>query len=238
MPAGHPARASHQQRSNQRSARFCDDQEAVSDQNADSDAPAAPDEAAAGPNSAVPEVGPAVMARAVRGDDHAFATVINHYDHILRSFACHLVGDSDRMDEVLTESYVKAYRLLPAYRADTRPSTWLLRIVYGAGARAVGVEGADNNPGGESPAGPVPGQPEHHSDNDRTGQLALWLDEALAQLSPERRAAVLLVDGVGADPVSAAEVLGISVDELADWLAGARPDLRAVIAAGGEGRRP
>jgi DNA-directed RNA polymerase specialized sigma24 family protein len=69
-------------------------------------------------------------------------------------------------------------------------------------------------------------------------QLALWLDEALAQLPPSRRAAVLLVDGAGADTASAAEVLGIGMDELADWLAEARPNLRAVIAAGGGGRRP
>jgi RNA polymerase sigma-70 factor (ECF subfamily) len=196
----------------------------------------------------VPEVGPAVMARAVRGDDHAFATVINHYDHILRSFACQLVGDNDRMDDVLGEAYVRAYRLLPAYRAETRPSTWLLRIVYGAGIMALGPDGdaeadteVDTEAGGDGdrppdPPGPPPSS--HPPEADRTGQLALWLDEALAQLPPERRAAVLLVDGVGADAASAADVLGISVDELADWLAGARPDLRAVIAAGGGGRRP
>jgi RNA polymerase sigma-70 factor (ECF subfamily) len=187
------------------------------------------------------------MARAVRGDDHAFATVINHYDHILRSFTCQFVGDPERMDEVLSEAYVRAYRLLPAYRAETRPSTWLLRIVYGAGVKAVGdpENGAD---GGGDRAGPgssrdeaVPGvQPPRPGDghHDQTGQLALWLDEALAQLPLERRAAVLLVDGVGADAGSAAEVLGITVDELGQWLAGARPDLRAVIAAGGGGRRP
>ena len=85
----------------------------------------------------MPEVGPAVMARAVRGDDHAFATVINHYDHILRSFTCQFIGDPAPMDEVLTEAYVRAYRLLPAYRAETRPSTWLLRIVYHAGLNAM-----------------------------------------------------------------------------------------------------
>jgi RNA polymerase sigma-70 factor (ECF subfamily) len=191
----------------------------------------------------VPEVGPAVMARAVRGDDHAFATVINHYDHVLRSFTCQLVGDTQRMDEVLREAYVRAYRLLPAYRAETRPSTWLLRIVYTAGMRAVGGTGADGAQGAEEPVriadgatGGVVGP--HPPDHDRTGQLALWLDEALAQLPADRRAAVLLVDGVGADPASAADVLGITVDELAKWLAEARPDLRAVIAAGGGGRRP
>ena len=73
---------------------------------------------------------------------------------------------------------------------------------------------------------------------DGSGQLALWLDEALARLTPDRRAAVLLIDGAGADAASAAEVLGIGVDELCTWLAESRPDLRAVIAAGGGGRRP
>lgn len=190
--------------------------------------------------SAVPEVGPAVMARAVRGDDHAFATVVSHYDPLLRSFTCQFLGDLSRMDGVLREAYVRAYRLLPAYRADTRPSTWLFRIVYNAcmadiasAEASIDAEGG----GGSGPGGAGAGGEAAEPDLGRRGQLALWLDEAVAQLAPPRRAAVLLVDGAGLDPVSAAEVLDISVEELVELVAAARPDLRAVVAAGGEGRR-
>jgi RNA polymerase sigma-70 factor (ECF subfamily) len=213
---------------------FREDSVAVSDRNASGGDPV-PDEAPSAPSfeSAVHEVGPAVMARAVRGDDHAFATVISHYDGLLRGFTCQFLGDSSHMDEVLTETFVRAYRLLPAYRAETRPSTWLFKIVYNA-CMAASEETVATDADTEVAPHPEPSE----GDASGRGQLALWLDEAVAQLPPQPRAAVLLIDAVGLDPASAAEVLDISVDQLAEFLAGARPDLRAVVAAGGEGRRP
>ncbi|MGH9243729.1 MAG: RNA polymerase sigma factor [Acidimicrobiales bacterium] len=172
------------------------------------------------------------MARAVRGDDHAFATVIRHYDELLRAFAFQLLRDTRLMDEVLREAYVKAYRLLPAYRADTRPSAWLFRIVYNACVDALAaIETIPAEPNGPAAAAGEPASPTARP-ADGT-QLALWLDDALIQLPFDRRAAVLLVDLAGFDGPTTAEVLGITVDELGAWLAAARPELRAVVDAGG-----
>jgi RNA polymerase sigma-70 factor (ECF subfamily) len=217
---------------------FREDSGAVSHENPPGDVPSADREPAADvAASAVPEVGPAVMARAVRGDDHAFATVVHHYDPLLRSFTCQFLGDTTHMDQVLSAAYVKAYRLLPAYRAETRPSTLLFRIVYNACVNAIARDHPDGSEAADPAAPEGAGVGVGEAEAGQRGQLALWLDDALAQLPPERRAAVLLVDAAGLDPASAADVLEIPVEELGHWLAAARPDLRAVIAAGGEGRR-
>lgn len=69
------------------------------------------------------EVDDLVVARAKQGDQSAFADIVHHYDHRLRALAFRLLGDRDRMDEVLQEAYVKAYRSLPKFRGASTLGT-------------------------------------------------------------------------------------------------------------------
>jgi RNA polymerase sigma factor (sigma-70 family) len=78
------------------------------------------------------EIGVALLDRARRGDQEAFAAVIRHYDPGLRTLAYRLLGDRDRMDDALQEAYVKAFRALPRFRGDSKLGTWLYRIAYNA----------------------------------------------------------------------------------------------------------
>jgi RNA polymerase sigma-70 factor (ECF subfamily) len=64
------------------------------------------------------EIDPAVLARARRGDQRAFALLVRHYDDGLRALAYRLLGDRDRMDDALQEAYVRAFRALPSLRGD------------------------------------------------------------------------------------------------------------------------
>ena len=76
------------------------------------------------------DIRPAVLERARRGDQEAFAAVIRHYDPGLRALAYRLLGDRDRMDDALQEAYVKAFRALPRFQRRAKVGTWLYRIVY------------------------------------------------------------------------------------------------------------
>jgi RNA polymerase sigma-70 factor, ECF subfamily len=78
------------------------------------------------------EIGAALLDRARRGDQEAFAAVIRHYDPGLRTLAYRLLGDRDGMDDALQEAYVKAFRALPRFRGDSKLGTWLYRIAYNA----------------------------------------------------------------------------------------------------------
>ncbi|MGH9187966.1 MAG: RNA polymerase sigma factor [Acidimicrobiales bacterium] len=176
-------------------------------------------------SAAVDELDPVVVTRAVRGDDRSFAQLIRHYDRALRSLAYRMLGDRDRMDDVLQEAYVKAYRALPGFRGDARPGTWLYRIVYNAcidelrrSSRrpAVPFDELDDRPSSEPELG------------DRAS-LRAALDDALARLTPEHRAVVLLVDAEGFDYPAAAEVLGIAPGTVASRLSRARSFLRAAL---------
>jgi RNA polymerase sigma-70 factor (ECF subfamily) len=78
------------------------------------------------------DLGAAVIDGAKRGDQHAFALLVKHYDPGLRALAYRLLGDPDRMDDALQEAYVKAFRGLSSFRGESSLGTWLYRIVYNA----------------------------------------------------------------------------------------------------------
>jgi len=177
--------------------------------------------------SAVPvasgEIDRLVVARARKGDHLAFAQVVDHYDRRLRRLAYRLLEDRDRMDDVLQEAYVKAFRSLPRFRGDAVLGTWLYRIVYNAciddlrSHKAVSslddfVDAADTRPGPDDVA-------------VARGDLI----SALSALPPDQRAAVLLVDAEGLDYSEAAKALGVAAGTIGSRLARARAGLRLAL---------
>jgi RNA polymerase sigma-70 factor (ECF subfamily) len=183
--------------------------------------------------SGLDDVGSDVIERARHGDQEAFAAVVRVYDRRLRGLAYRILGDSDRMDDALQEAYVRAFRALPRFRGDARLSTWLFRITYNAcldelaRARKVAYLPLDEL-AGQASAAPEPGD---------ALSVRRQLEVALAALSPEERAVVLLVDAEGFDYSEAGEILGIPVGTVASRLNRARAGLRGSLRPVAEGSR-
>ena len=170
-----------------------------------------------------------VVARARRGDHRAFAQIVDHYDHRLRGLAYRLLGDRDRMDDVLQEAYVKAFRSLPRFKGESALGTWLYRIVYNAciddlRSRKDTVS-LDDRPGGVDTADSAP-DPADVAVGRRD------LAAALDTLPPDQRAAVMLVDAYGLDYAEAADVLGVAAGTIGSRLSRARTSLRTILQAG------
>jgi RNA polymerase sigma factor (sigma-70 family) len=158
------------------------------------------------------------------------------YDWRLRGLAHALLLDPGRVDAVLRVAYVKAWR--EVVRIDPREgaSAWLYRVVYNgcidglrrdssrigeAPPAAADVPDAADAP--EQPAMPVSsgnGASPTASDGRQAGMV-----EALAELAPADRVAVVLVDREGFAPEAAARILGLAADVVEARLAGARARL-------------
>ncbi len=152
----------------------------------------------------------------------AFTDLVKAHDAGLRALAFRLLGDRNRMDDVLQEAYLKAYRSLPGFQGGSAVGTWLYRIVYNAcidelraRARRPVVSLSD----GAAGMAPVEGPEKRMSDR---AALALALD----RLPEDQRAVVLLVDGQGFDYAGAAEVLGVAQGTVASRLSRAHAALR------------
>ncbi|MGH2995097.1 MAG: RNA polymerase sigma factor [Gaiellaceae bacterium] len=175
------------------------------------------------------DVGPGVVDRARGGDQEAFAVLIKHYDPGLRSLAYRILGDRDRMDDALQETYVKAFRALPRFRGDSKLGTWLYRIAYNACLDELGRSRRVV----QLPLDDEAERPSFGADPGDVVASRRDLAAALAGLSPEERAAVLLVDAQGFDYRDAGDVLGIPVGTVASRLNRARAALRSALAEGG-----
>jgi RNA polymerase sigma-70 factor (ECF subfamily) len=156
-------------------------------------------------------------------DRERFEQLLQRYDRRLRRFAAGIVADRTRLDDVLQEAYLKAYRRLPVrFDSVAHESAWLHRVVYNCC-----VDELRRHRGhAELPDVPATGE-----DADRR----LALDRALRALKPIDRAVVYLVGVAGFDHEQAARALGVPRGTVSSRLSVARGRFRAALEQEGIG---
>jgi RNA polymerase sigma-70 factor (ECF subfamily) len=169
------------------------------------------------------EVDDAVLRRARRGDHGAFHEIVDHYEERLRVLAYHLLRDAEQMNDVLQDTFVKAYAGLPGFRSEAALGTWLHRICYNLCLDQ--LRRMQVRPAGE------PLDEDFADPTDETERLALHAEiaTALGSLPAEQRAVLLLVDREGYDYASVAEVFGVPVGTVASRLSTARSAMRQAL---------
>ena len=71
----------------------------------------------------------ALLALLRQGDAHAFETLMRRNNRRLFRLARGIVGSDAEAEDVLQESYVRAFAALDGFRGESRLDTWLARIV-------------------------------------------------------------------------------------------------------------
>jgi RNA polymerase sigma-70 factor, ECF subfamily len=150
-----------------------------------------------------------------------FERMFDRHHRRLRRLVAGLIADRDRVDDVLQEAYLKAFRGLPgAFANDAHEATWLYRIVY----RCCLDELRRRRRRRESPAAEV-----LVAAVSADAQPRLELEDAFRALAADDRAVLLLVGVVGLDYETAAAILRVPRGTLAWRLSGARARFREVL---------
>jgi RNA polymerase sigma-70 factor (ECF subfamily) len=139
--------------------------------------------------------------------------------------AAHLV-DPDAADDVTQDTFVRAWRALPAFRGDASGRTWLLAIARRACADAVRTRIRHRRLTGRVEAEAAVGA---EGVGDEAGHLALA--ELVCHLDPGRREAIVLTQIVGCSYAEAASVCGVPVGTIRSRVARAREDLLELVRA-------
>jgi RNA polymerase sigma-70 factor (ECF subfamily) len=171
------------------------------------------------------ELDAGVLRRAKRGDREAFVQLMDHYDRRLRSLAYRLLDDRDDAVDAMQDVYVKAFGALPGFREKSSVGTWLYRITYTTCCEHLRQRKRSPLPYEDAD----PPKPSTARDPADEATLHADLAAALRMLSPEARAAVLLVDRDGFDYRTVAGALGIPQGTLASRLSAARAVLRRAL---------
>jgi RNA polymerase sigma-70 factor, ECF subfamily len=162
-----------------------------------------------------------LVERARQGDPHAFESIVRAFDGQLRTLAYRLLGPM-WSEDVLQEAYLRAFRAFPNFEPGVGSvGGWLYRIVYRGcldQLRRSGQETWGDEDGYTvlSDAGSTEGEV--------TTRISVW--RALGALTPEERACIVLVDGLGFDYDSTGRVLGVPRGTVASRLHRARPIIR------------
>lgn len=69
-----------------------------------------------------------LVERVQQGDQRAFGLLVEKYQRKLGRLLGRMIRDQAEVEDVVQESFIKAYRALPNFRGDSAFYTWLYRI--------------------------------------------------------------------------------------------------------------
>lgn len=165
------------------------------------------------------------LARRAQAGDRAAATQLVHqtYPLVLRTLTA--LSSRSEAEDLTQETFARAFRSLPGFRAESSVRTWLLSI-----ARRVA---ADNLRTARARPRTEPFILEEHLPHLLTGEVgeAIALRALVDRLSPDRRTAFLLTQVAGLSYEETAEMCGCAIGTIRSRVARARSDLLSALAA-------
>ncbi|HEV2424498.1 MAG TPA: sigma-70 family RNA polymerase sigma factor [Terriglobia bacterium] len=70
----------------------------------------------------------ALVTASKAGDYDAFEQLVNRYEHKIYRLGLNITGNAEDAEDVLQETFLKAFENLPRFREDSRFYTWIVRI--------------------------------------------------------------------------------------------------------------
>jgi RNA polymerase sigma-70 factor (ECF subfamily) len=168
------------------------------------------------------------------GDRAEFARLVDTYSGPIYRLALKITNDSQDAEDVLQETFIKAFRYLGGFEGRSRFSTWLYRIATNEAfmllrrrhPEALSVEEGAQTPDGEQEPLQIVDWCCLPEEEFLSSESREHLDKAIDRLAPTLKAAFLLRDIEGLSVRETAEALGVSEAAVKTRLLRARLQLR------------
>ena len=175
-----------------------------------------------------------VLAQARTGDTQAFSNLIQRYEGKIFRLAQHITQNREDAEDVLQETFLKAYEHLDQFQGNSKFYTWIVRIAVNQALmklrkrksdRSVSLdEGVDT--GEDIVAREIAAWDENPEQRYSREELNVILDTAVQSLAPSYRAVFLLRDVEELSTDETAEALDLSIPAVKSRLLRARLQLR------------
>lgn len=176
----------------------------------------------------------ALVAKARGGDAAAYSELVGRYERKIFRLAKHITQNDEDAEDVLQESFLKAYEHLGDFQGQSKFYTWIVRIAVNESLMKLRRRKSDRT---------VPlDEPVDTGEDTVVREIAVWeenpeqrysreelgtiLDEAVQSLKPAFRTVFVLRDIEELSTEETAEALGISVPAVKSRLLRARLQLR------------
>jgi RNA polymerase sigma-70 factor (ECF subfamily) len=175
-----------------------------------------------------------LVARAQAGDAQAFAELVERYERKIYRLARHITGNDEDAEDVLQETFLKAYENLPGFQGQSKFYTWLVRIAVNEAlmklrrrktGKMVSLDETIDT-GEETMAREIAVWEDNPEEQYSREELRRILEEAIEALPPLYRTVFVLRDVDELSTEETALALGISVPAVKSRLLRARLQLR------------
>ncbi|MCA9552718.1 MAG: sigma-70 family RNA polymerase sigma factor [Myxococcales bacterium] len=164
-----------------------------------------------------------LVSRAREGDERAMERLYRRHSDVIYAYALRVTAHADAAEDVVQETFVRAFRGLPSFEGRSTFRTWLFSIAMNR-ARTALKRGANRR---EAPLSDRVAAPEAPPDG---GWVRRQLTDALASLPEGYREVVVLHDVLELEHQEIAELRKCSVGTSKSQLHKARARLRTLLA--------
>jgi RNA polymerase sigma-70 factor, ECF subfamily len=175
-----------------------------------------------------------LVERARAGDAAAFSELVQRYERKIYRLAKHITQNDEDAEDVLQESFLKAYSHLDSFHGDSKFYTWLVRIAVNEALMKLRKRKSDKTVSLD--------EPQDTGEDLVAREIAVWdddpekkysrdeladiLNKAVDSLKPSFRTVFVLRDIEELSTEDTAETLGISIPAVKSRLLRARLQLR------------
>jgi RNA polymerase sigma-70 factor, ECF subfamily len=171
------------------------------------------------------------------GDHAAFTELVNRYARKVFRLARHITQNDQDAEDVLQETFLKAYSRLDQFQGNSKFYTWLVRIAVNEALmrlrRHRGNQTVSLDEGMETADGSIPrdvaSEESDPEENYGREELRESLERAIDSLAESYRAVFLLRDVEGFSTEETAQMLDLSVSAVKSRLLRARLQLRSKL---------
>ena len=176
----------------------------------------------------------ALVARAKAGDMEAFSELVQHYDRRVFRMAKQITQNDDDAEDVLQESFLKAYSHLDDFQGNSKFYTWLVRIAVNEALMKLRKRRSDRtvplddpiDTGEDSVVREIAVWEDNPEQKYSREEMATLLDQAIQSLKPAYRTVFVLRDIEEMSIEETAEALSLSISAVKSRLLRARLQLR------------
>ena len=175
-----------------------------------------------------------LVSEAKAGSYAAFEELVNRYEKKIYRLGLNITGKPEDAEEVLQETFLKAFEHLADFREDSRFYTWIVRIAVNEGLmklrkrrsdRSVPIEDSVDDEGDVMPREFADWRP-NPEEQLAQSELETILNDAARSLPPTFRTVFSLRDVEGLSTQETAELLNLTVSAVKARLFRARLQLR------------
>ncbi|MCI0684097.1 MAG: sigma-70 family RNA polymerase sigma factor [Gemmataceae bacterium] len=175
-----------------------------------------------------------LVTASLAGDTRAFEALVIRYQDRLFNTVFRLVDNAEDARDVVQEAFLSAYQSLGSFKGDSLFFTWLYRIAINSAISMKRKQRAVVRLASGLESGTL-AEPADPSESTRPGRALEMAEEerrvheALARLSAEHRAVLVLKDMEGRKYEEIAELLDVPIGTVRSRLHRARLDLRDIL---------